>query len=182
MSFTLLLIWAGLAFLGGGAVFLLAERIGMRRRPTWAAGLLAAAAVLILLSILLRTSSEPRPVHLQILRPPNGLTIEGHKLRIEGTANPAGALVTVVIRAETAEGWWVQDLVRPDPVSGRWSIEGFLGTPAEGGGENYSLVALASAEDPFTRFLLGRRLRAGMVVRTIPLWNQSEPVVVRRRS
>lgn len=180
MSSSLLLVWLGLALLGGGAVFLLAGRIGVRRRPTLVASLLTAIAVLALLFVL-RTSLKPRHVELHITRPEGGAIVEGYKLRVEGTAKPAEALVTLAVRSEKDQTWWVQDLVRPDPVSGRWSIESYLGTPNEGRGEHYYLVALASADGPFTSFLLGRRLSTGMKLRTIPPWNQSEPIVVWRR-
>ncbi|HEX5715229.1 MAG TPA: hypothetical protein VF179_03655 [Thermoanaerobaculia bacterium] len=154
--------------------------IGVGRRPTLVASLLATIAVLALL-FFLRTSLRPRAVELHITRPEGGAIVEGFKLRVEGTANPTEALVTLAVRSEKDKTWWVQDLVRPDPVSGRWAIKSHLGTPTEGKGENYYLVVLASADMPLTNFLLGRRLRTGMRLQSIPPWNQSKPLVVWRQ-
>ncbi len=180
MSVPSALAWLGLALLSGGLVIALSGSIGLRRRPSWVAGLLAFAAILSA-SLVLHTGFRPRPVEVRITRPSNGAKAAGYKLRVEGTARPSRVLVTLVVRSESDDRWWVQDVVQPDPATGRWAIESYLGTPEQGGGENFYIVALASADGPLTNFLLSRRLRPGMVVRAMPRWNQAEPLVVRRR-
>lgn len=173
------MVWFALALAAGGLTFALARRLGLRRWPGAALALLGAGAGFASL-YLFSTEAQPRKAVVTIRQPPNGTRVAGYRLRVEGVARPADSLVTLVVRSETDEHWWVQDVVRPDPQSGLWSIDAYLGTPTQGVRQSFTILALASADGTLFNLLTGRRLSRGMTWWTVPLWNRSPPQVVWR--
>ena len=102
---------------------------------------------------------------------------------IEGRVSPPDARVTVVVRSETDIRWWVQPVVtaeRTDALTGHWSVRAHIGTPTEGRRQSFELVALASADSRLFDALTGRAFMSGTPQDNIPLWTQSEPVVIWR--
>jgi hypothetical protein len=171
--------WLVLALAAGALTFALARRLGLGPRLGLALALLGASAGFAAL-YLYSTEAQPRKVDLAIRQPKNGARVEGNRLRVEGVARPASSLVTLVVRSESDERWWVQDVVRPDPQSGLWLIDAYLGTPTEGVRQSFTIVALASDDGVLLNVLAGRRLSRGMTLATVPLWNRSSPCVVWR--
>jgi hypothetical protein len=153
-------------------------RLGMRRWGLVLA-LLGAGASLALLS-LFSTEAHARIATVSIQQPPNGARIDSFHLRVEGIVAPASSVVTLLVRSESDDRWWVQDVVRADPKSGKWLIDAYVGTPTEGVHQSFTLIALASDDDVLFNLLAGRHLRRGMVLGTVPPWNRSALRVVWR--
>lgn len=171
--------WFALALAAGALTFALARHLGLGRWLALALALLGASAGFASL-YLFSTEAQPQKVDLTIQRPRNGARVEGYRLRVEGVARPASSLVTLLVRSESDERWWVQDVVRPDPQSGLWQIDAYLGTPKEGVRQSFTILALASNDGVLFNVLAGRRLLRGMTLETVPLWNRSPPCVVWR--
>lgn len=171
--------WLLTALVAGGLVFAVARRFTLRpwRRFVWSfLGASVAFAVVSLVSM----EARPSEVTVTILQPPNGARVEGSRLRVSGVVQPPGALVTLVVRSETDDRWWVQDVVRADARSGEWSIEAFVGTPTEGRGKRFTILALASADSALFHVFTGRLMARGMSPHSVPLWNRSPLHVVWR--
>lgn len=144
---------------------------------------LAAVSVFGTLSIY-RDYAKPTPVNVVITSPSTGARLEGYRVQVTGTVFPPDALVTVVIRSETDLKWWVQTIVKPEPIDdnkiGKWTINGYIGTDKAGINKNFYIIALASADNVLFNLLTGRTIAARTSLKNIPLWSQSEPVVIRR--
>jgi len=171
--------WCMLALAAGGLTFALSRRLSLHRRLVLALALLVAGAVFASL-YLFGIEARPRRVEVAIRQPTNGTRVEGHRLRVEGVVRPASSLVTLVMRSESDEHWWVQDVVRPDPQSGLWFIDAYVGTPKVGARQSFTIIALASDDGALFNLLAGRRLSRGMTLGTVPLWNRSSPHVIWR--
>jgi len=67
-----------------------------------------------------------------------------------------------------------------DDRAGEWSLTAHLGTRNAGLDENFQIIALASDDSAVFNLVTGRFIRRGLVLRVVPLWNQSNLVIVRR--
>lgn len=174
--------WLVAALGVGGIAGTLSVRLRRPARWTVAVVLLAVAATIAGLT-LYRDAAGQRRVQVSIDVPASGHTVEGYRLRIAGTVHPADAEVAVLVRSEIDDHWWVQPVVRADRTGdgpGRWSVNGYVGTARDGRGENFQLVALASADGRLFNLFTGRYLRRGYRLGTIPPWPMSDPVVIHR--
>jgi hypothetical protein len=173
------IVWFGVALAAGGSTFLVVRRLRMRPSMSLLAAVLAAGACLALLS-LFSAEAPARKASVTIEHPPNGTRVEGYRLRVEGAVHPASSLVTLLVRSESDDRWWVQDVVHPDPQSGRWLIDAYVGTSTEGVRQSFTLLALASDDGVAFNLLTARHLQRGMSLRIVPQWNRSPLHVVWR--
>jgi hypothetical protein len=125
-------------------------------------------------------TSTPRPCQVTITSPPNGMEVHGPEITVTGTIAPTTARVTVVVRSETDVRWWVQEILDKRHHSGDWSLTARIGTQQAGLGETYEIVALASDDSYLFNLFTGRFLYHGLRNSAMPLWNQSQLIVLRR--
>lgn len=176
------ILWLSLAFVLGFAVLIIARTCHLRWTPSFLLASLVAASLIAGLYIA-RSNFSPKSVKVTIESPKTNTKLKRHKIQISGTVFPANARVAVAIRSEKDPRWWIQSVIRPDRQDGdmgKWSINGYLGTPNAGKNENFYIVALASADNPFLAALTGHEIRKKGSVTRLPIWIQSPIVVIRR--
>lgn len=124
--------------------------------------------------------ASPEPCTIMITSPPARTEIRSHRLDVSGVVEPHTARVTLAVRSESDKQWWIQEVVSPDSVSGRWSIKPFIGEPAVGKGKIFELLALSSDDTFLFNVLTARYLYRGLTMRELPRWNRSQPLTIRR--
>jgi len=182
MSLLNWIVWLALA-LSTALVFIsVGLRLHFRRAVALFLGVVVLCGMLTSL-FLISLHVRPAPVRAEITSPVSVQHVSGDQLMIEGRVSPPDARVTVVVRSETDTRWWVQSVVtaeRIDALTGHWSVHAHIGTPEAGQRQSFELVALASANSRLFDALTGRAFISGTPQDKIPLWAQSEPVVVWR--
>lgn len=174
--------WIVLCATASGVTIWVAYLCRLQRSVQTILGALTAVVTVSLLA-LLAIFVEHSPSSVAIVDPTSISTVGGSTIEVVGTVNPSDARVTVLARAESDTRWWVQPIVRgvrSENEEGSWSVSAALGTETVGRHENYQLIALSSVNSPIFNILTGRYLREGDTYSTIPLWNLSEPITVRR--
>jgi len=145
-------------------------------------------AILVMTSIfcglyLFCTYAKPTPVKVIIALPKSGDQVTEPYVVISGTVIPNNARVTLVVRSEKAIKWWIQNMAEVktvEGVAGQWQTKVSLGTQEEGIGENFQIIAIASADNVLFNILTGRHFTVRQPCDNIPKWEQSEPIVLRR--
>jgi hypothetical protein len=176
--------WIVAASIVAALAWVLARTVRLRVVPTSALMALAAAACFAGL-YMYSTYMPSKEVILVVESPTIGAQVASDVVRISGSVDPPGAAVTVMVRSETDERWWIQDpATRAEDGTGRWTIEAHLGTKTEGlgrdgRGETFNVIAIGSADSSLFNLLTGRTLTAGPY-ETTPRWAQSSPLIVRR--
>lgn len=170
----------------GLAVAALAARfsrlIRLRRLPSLFVTLLALCATLASL-YLYSSIAKPSPVAVTITSPRSGHEVIENRVRVTGKVSTPESRVTLVVRSERDLRWWAQEVVSPERDKDglwKWSIDAHLGTDEVGQNENFQIIALASADSSFFNLITGRVVSENSTFTTVPLWEQSEPIVVRR--
>jgi hypothetical protein len=175
------LTWLGIVSVVAALTILYSRRINLRWLPSLVLVTVVASGTLAGL-YLIRSYVRPTPATVTVSGPM--LTeLTGTHLRLRGTVTPAQSRVTVVVRSETDQRWWVQSVVSAEndgSGAGRWAIDAVIGSAQEGNDENFQIVALASADSFAFNLITGRFLFKGNTLRNMPQWQQSEPIVVRR--
>jgi len=183
MAIYMWLSWFAIALVVGYLVSGLGMAIRLKKWPAFVLGLLGIGTAFTALAAF-RASAHPATASVSITSPSSGTAINGYHLTVVGTANPPDCRITLVIRSETDFRWWVQSVIRPQHVQGQlgvWSISALIGTPNEGQFRNFHIIALASADSFWFNLLTGGRyLTPGQAPPSVPLWNQSSPVVIWR--
>jgi hypothetical protein len=139
---------------------------------------LGTAAGLVLFSLLW----QPAATTVVITHPPAFSVAHSHYLQMKGTIASKKARVTLIVRAETDTQWWVQEIIYVNDRASlsAWTVDALLGTPSQGVGENFHIIALASPNPRLLDLLGGRDLVKGQRLKKVPDWSQSEPIIVWR--
>lgn len=177
-----LLSWSATLLAVFIAVRAIARLRSVSRRMTAVVSAVALTLALGALVYCLRLS-QPRQCSVAIIYPPTGTMVASSKLIVSGTVEPSSARVAVVVRSETDTHWWVQEIVRPsqhNDRAGKWSLTAHLGDRNAGTDENFQIIALASDDNVAFNLITGRFIRRGLELPVVPLWNQSNFVIVRR--
>lgn len=174
--------WCGATLLAF-VVFTAIGRLSMLRKSVRAM-VTTIASILTLVSLISYSKlAHPQPCTVVMQSPKPYDFIADSQLTITGTVRPSTARVTAVIRSERDTRWWVQELSSStgcgDSV-GEWSLRACLGTGQEGINEEYEIIALALNDGILFEVLTGRWLHVGLTSPTIPLWNQSQTLLVHR--
>lgn len=182
MPLSTCITWALISLAVACVAALSSRRIRLRWLPSLLVAMLAAGATLALL-YLFSSTARPTPVAVTIISPASGSVVTENRVRVTGKVSRPEARVTLVVRSETALKWWAQAVVTPERDEDglwKWSINAHLGTREAGVDENFQIIALASADSWLFNLITGRAISENSTFTTIPLWEQSEPVVVRR--
>lgn len=152
----------------------------------WApSALLALLGLIATVSLLFafRTYWPSRPATVTITSPREGRQVGGTQLLVSGTVQPADARVILLVRSETDVQWWPQlpptRVLRDDGVR-TWSVDATLGTDDTGIGQNFMILAVASADSSLFNLLADRWADDTRARTTVPRWSLSNLVVVRR--
>jgi len=146
---------------------------------------IAVTALTVMALRLIPLVLHPEPCTVSISSPQTGHMVDGYQVTVSGNVAPKTARVTVVVRSESDLRWWVQEIVHTENIDnslGEWSLTAFLGTLDEGLNKNFELIALASNDSVIFNLATGRFLRQGLTLPVVPLWSQSDLVIVRRVS
>jgi hypothetical protein len=68
----------------------------------------------------------------------------GVETMVTGKVSDPQARVYVLVRPLKTRYWWVQRMPAPPSSDGTWQTLCYFGTPTEGGGEPYEIIAIAS--------------------------------------
>lgn len=176
------IIWLLVALAIGALAAAAARGIRLRWVPSLLVAAVAAGGALAGL-YLWASAAKPTPVVVAIVEPKSMEQVEGARLRVSGTVSPSRARVTLLVRSERDLRWWAQSVVTSADAGGgvgSWSIDAHLGTREAGARENFQIVALASADGSLFNLLTGRAVSGNTTLTSVPLWEKSAPVVVRR--
>ena len=124
--------------------------------------------------------SQPQACKVLVTSPSSGTEIRGYQIDVSGKVEPPTAQVTLIIRSETDKRWWVQDIIKPQKLSGSWSLTAQVGEENVGVNETYELIALASNDSALFNLFTGRFLYKGLTLHQTPGWNLSELILIRR--
>ncbi len=174
-----LAVWIALSSIAGVAVAVLCFSMHIRSWQVWIIGVLAVVGSWSSLWIRSVTLT-PVPCHVTVTSPSTGAILQSKNVEVNGNVKPASAIVTIAVRAESDTHWWIQDVVQPDPISGKWNIAVTLGTDTAGKGQAFELIALASTESVLSNALAGRYLYKGLRITDLPVWNRSSLILVTR--
>ncbi len=120
----------------------------------------------------------------KITSPPNNSVVTGFLSSLRGTIAPLFVQITAIVRSESDNQWWVQEITSPTSASGKrrgdWTVRAYFGDEENGKGNQFEVIALASNKPVLERLLLGIYLTQGMTIDTVPQWCQSEVLLLRR--
>jgi hypothetical protein len=68
----------------------------------------------------------------------------GVETMVTGTVSDPQTHVYVLVRPLRTKFWWVQRPPSPPARDGNWQTLGYFGTPTEGNGEPYEIIAIAA--------------------------------------
>lgn len=174
--------WGMMALIAAGIGMTWSLRIRLRWLPSLLVTAVSAAGTLAGL-YLFCLSARPVPANVTITSPSSGSHVIGNRLQVSGTVSLPNSRVTLVVRSEKDLRWWVQSVVKAEEETvgiNKWSINAYVGSPTAGSGESFQIIALASGDGYLFRLITGRLLDEGASLKNVPLWEQSEPIVVRR--
>jgi hypothetical protein len=118
---------------------------------------------------------------VRLATPIPGASVDGPRVTVTGTVDPPDARVGVIVNPETAvDSWWVQDKIKVDVQSGRWSGIARLGNDMAGSEVTFSVMAFASSEPWILQVLGHRSFHAGQILKAPPPAAQSDVVLVYR--
>jgi hypothetical protein len=180
MAWTNWFFWLTAAALCLGA--LLGHALDLRRWVVISLALITFGATLMGFQLSSGTL-KPSPTDVRITVPVSGLHLVGRTLLVEGVVKPPGSTIALAIRSERDTYWWIQPVVKTstqERIEAHWSIRATFGTADAGIGENFQIIALASADGRWFDLIAGRALAEGSRFRELPNWHQSMPVVVWR--
>ena len=140
-------------------------------------GLVVAIATL---SMLISAERIPtRYVNITIIKPHDGDAVEMRQI-VEGETTNHDATVYIFIHPLSTDTFWVQNL----PVvgsDGSWKAECYFGTNTQGIDETFEIIALASLDYWFLRWLKPLKLKPGDILKELPpQFYKSSIITVRR--
>lgn len=179
VNYISLVVWAATILLA----FVLSYTVGRALSIRSGAVLITSFAAAVIIGAFLwlfSVISQPQPCKVSVTSPSSGTEIQGYQIDVSGKVDPPSAQVTVIVRSEKDIRWWVQDITKPQELSGSWSLTAHIGKANEGQDETYELVALASNDSALFNLFTGRLLYKGLTLHQTPRWSQSELVLIRR--
>ena len=174
--------WGVIVFLIFFAMIVTTRKLSFPKGMRIATAVITSILTLIALVTYSRLS-QSQQCNVAISYPKTGDTTSNFEYTISGIVKPKTARVTVVVRSERDTRWWVQEIVSAiaenDSV-GKWSLKIFLGSKEVGTEQNYEIIALATNNSFLFNLMTGRFLYDGYTSAVVPLWNQSDLVIIRR--
>jgi hypothetical protein len=92
-------------------------------------------------SILAQAWAGSLRVDIQSPKPNQEVGVEA---MVTGKVSDPQSRVYVLVRPMKTRDWWVQQTPAPPSHDGSWQVRCSFGTPTEGGGEPYEIIAIAS--------------------------------------
>jgi len=138
-----------------------------------------ASIVLAVVSLVLLSNVQVKPVYIAVTEPKDGAQVEGHRYVIKGTVGDSKAKVSVVVRPLIPLDYWVQEPPTVD-ASGTWQVNAHFGEGNVGIGEKYEIIALATNENFIVTWVTGNSLPVGMRQNLPSSTNRSNIVTVTR--